>query len=769
MQKVRNNIEQNHLQKLQSEKMQDDLNCGKKKEELSSSPDLFSDSFCEDKQENQAENSDVKGEKYDIHEDTGMYSFISLARFHGIAIEPNQVAHVLALTENMTAQDILIMAKKIELKAKMAELEMKYIKQLPMPSIIELKDGTFCILAHINEKNALVLRKNDQAPVTISTSELEVIWNGKIILVAQKFWKDKNRAFGFRWFIPDIIKYKKPLTEVLVAALTIQILGLFSPIITQVVIDKVLTHHSFTTLNVMTCGLLIIVIFETLMGIARNYIFAHTTSRIDVMLGARLFHHLFSLPFTYFETRRVGDTIARVRELENIRQFLTGTPLTIMLDVAFVVVYIAVMFIYSKTLTMIVLFSLPVFALLSLIVTPLFKERLDEKFNCGAEQNSYLVESVTGVQTVKSFALEPQIQKKWEGILSNYVRASFKTSVLAGMAGNIGQFIQKTFDILILWLGAHLVISRQMSVGQLVAFRMLSGRVSGPILRVVQMWQDFQQAALSVRRLGDIFNTRPEPTVDSSRVSLPTIRGNIKFEKVRFRYRPDAGEVIRNMSFEIPQGKVVGIVGRSGSGKSTISKLVQRLYIPEQGKVLIDGIDLSLADPTWLRRQIGVVLQENFLFNASVRDNICIHKPTASMDEIIRVTKIAGAHDFILELSEGYNTMVGEKGTGLSGGQKQRIAIARALLHNPRILIFDEATSALDYESESIIQKNLKEICKGRTVMIIAHRLSTLKDADLIMTIDCGEVVEFGTKSELMSNRGLFYYLNAQQESGELC
>ncbi|MDO4711422.1 MAG: ABC transporter transmembrane domain-containing protein [Peptostreptococcaceae bacterium] len=583
----------------------------------------------------------------------------------------------------MTAEDILILAKKIDLKAKIATLETKYIKQLPMPSIIEMKNGDFCILAHIDEKNALILRKSDQAPVAIPTAEFETIWSGKIILIAQKFWKDKNRAFGFRWFIPDIIKYKKPLIEVLVAALTIQILGLFSPIITQVVIDKVLTHHSFTTLNVMSAGLFIIVIFETVMGIARNYLFTHTTSRIDVMLGARLFDHLFSLPFTYFETRRVGDTIARVRELENIRQFLTGTPLTIVLDVAFVIVYIAVMFIYSRSLTMLVLFSLPIFALLSLIVTPLFKERLDEKFNCGAEQNSYLVESVTGVQTVKSFALEPQIRKKWEGILSNYVRASFKTSILAGTAGNIGQFIQKTFDILILWMGAHLVISGQMSVGQLVAFRMLSGRVSGPVLRMVQMWQDFQQAALSVRRLGDIFNTCP--------------------------------------------------------------------------------------DPTWLRRQIGVVLQENFLFNASVRDNICIHKPTASMDEIIRVAKIAGAHEFILELSEGYNTMVGEKGTGLSGGQKQRIAIARALLHDPRILIFDEATSALDYESESIIQKNLKEICRGRTVMIIAHRLSTLKDADLIMAIDRGEVVEFGTRAELIANRGLFYYLNAQQESGEPC
>ncbi len=728
--------------------------------------------FGEKSKENEAytaESEQRKEKQYSFHEDSGMYAFVSLARFHGLAIEPEQVAHILALEKNMTVEDILIIAKKAELKARTACLELKYLAQLPMPAIVEMKGGEFCILAHIGAENALILRPGDRAPVAVSIEEFEKIWSGTIILIAQKFWKDKNRAFGFRWFIPDIIKYKKPLIEVLAAALAMQILGLFSPIITQVVIDKVLTHHSFSTLNVMSAGLLIIVIFETVMGIARNYLFTHTTSRIDVMLGARLFNHLFSLPFTYFESRRVGDTIARVRELENIRQFLTGTPLTIVLDVAFVIVYIAVMLVYSKSLTVAVLLSLPIFAALSLIVTPLFKERLDEKFNCGAEQNSYLVESVTGVQTVKSFALEPQIQKKWEGILSNYVRASFKTSLLAGTAGNIGQFIQKSFDILILWMGAQLVISGKLSVGQLVAFRMLSGRVSGPILRMVQMWQDFQQAALSVRRLGDIFNTRPEPTVDPSKASLPTIRGDIRFERVRFRYRPDAAEVIRDMSFEIERGKVVGIVGRSGSGKSTISKLVQRLYIPEQGKVLIDGIDLSLADPAWLRRQIGVVLQENFLFNATVRENICIHKPTASMDEIIRVAKIAGAHEFILELTEGYDTMVGEKGTGLSGGQKQRIAIARALLHDPRILIFDEATSALDYESESIIQKNLKEICRGRTVIIIAHRLSTLRDADLIMTVDRGEVVELGTRQELIARQGLFHYLNAQQESGEVC
>ncbi len=713
-------------------------------------------------------NSDSK-EPYNPLDDTGISSFTTLIRFFGVAVQPEQVAHILALNKNISKEEIILISKELDLKAKISNIEIKYLLHLPLPAIVELKSGEFVILAHADKNSVLMLKHKEKSPTVASLTEFENLWSGNIILVSQKFLKDSKRAFGFKWFIPDIIKYKKPLIEVLVAALTLQILGLFSPIITQVVIDKVLTHHSFSTLNVMSIGLLLIVIFETVMGIARTYLFTHTTSRIDVMLGARLFKHLFSLPFTYFETRRVGDTVSRVRELENIRQFLTGTPLTIVLDVVFVIVYIFVMLVYSKTLTVTVILSLPIFAILSLVVTPLFKERLDERFYHGAEQNSYLVETVTGVQTIKAFALESQIQKKWEGILSNYVKSSFKTSILAGVAGNLGQFIQKVFDILILWMGAHLVISGKMSVGQLVAFRMLSGRVSGPILRMVQMWQDFQQAGLSVRRLGDIFNTKPEPTVEPSKSSFPNIKGDISFEDVTFRYKADAKEVISNMSFDIKAGSVVGIVGRSGSGKSTISKLVQRLYIAERGKILVDGIDLSLADPIWLRRQIGVVLQENFLFNATVRENICIHKSTATMEEIMEVSKIAGAHEFILELQEGYETMIGEKGTGLSGGQKQRIAIARALLCNPRILIFDEATSALDYESESIIQKNLKAICKNRTVIIIAHRLSTLKDADYIMTVDKGKLVEFGTRDELLESKGLFYYLNNQQENREIC
>lgn len=699
--------------------------------------------------------------------DAGLYSFINIAHFHNIPADPEQITHALAIgKDGMSETDILRAAKEFKLKAKASDTSFSTLSNLPLPVIVGLKKEKFAILAKIDGDKLLVLLPNGKPPIILNKSEFTKKWTGRVILFTQRFWKDVDRKFDIKWFIPTIIKYKKPLLEVLTAAFVLQILGIFAPILTQVVIDKALSHQSASTLDVIVFGLVGIALFEAFMGIARNYIFTHTTSRIDVILSSRLFRHLFSLPLRYFETRRVGDTTARVMELEKVRQFLTGTPMTALIDVSFMFVYIIVMFIYSPTLTWVVLGSLPFFALLSGLITPILRSRLDEKFNTGAESQSYLVESVTGAQTIKSFALEPELQKNWEGRLSNYVRANYKTAILSGNAGAIGQLIQKIADIAILWFGAHLVMSGDLSIGALIAFRMLSGRVSGPVLRLVQSWQDFQQTGISIKRLGDIFNSKPEPAMDPSKSRLPSIKGDIRFEKVRFRYRPDAAEAIRDISFGIRPGTVVGVVGRSGSGKSTISKLIQRLYVPEAGKILIDGVDIAMTDPAWLRRQVGVVLQENFLFNASIRENIAIHKPSASMDDVVRVAQTAGAHEFILELSEGYDTVVGEKGEGLSGGQKQRIAIARALLHNPKILIFDEATSALDYESENIIQKNLKLITQGRTVIIIAHRLSTLKDVDKIMAIDRGQLVEYGTPKALLEKNGLYAYLHKQQLGG---
>ncbi len=694
--------------------------------------------------------------------DSGLFCVLNIANFHGIGLDPVKLRHDYALTQNLNEVTMQKVARDAGLKVRFIKSNIKRLNKTPMPVIARLKSGGYIIVAKVDNDRLLVLE-----PVTgtrvYTIKEFIEIWDLTLMLAIPRHIESQGKQFGLGWFIPTILKYKKILVEVILASFMMQILGITAPMITQVVIDKVLNHNALTTLDVLVFALIVSSLFETAMTVARGYVFTNMTSKIDVTLGARLFKHLFALPLAYFESRRVGDTVARVRELENIRNFLTGSPLTAILDFMFIFVYLIVMLFYSKTLTLLVVLSLPFFVVLSAVVTPIFRKRLDEKFNTGAENQSYLVESVSGVQTIKAFALEPKIQRKWESNLANYVKSGYKTSVLSNNAGAISQLISKISDIIILWYGARLVIDGNLTIGQMIAFRMLASRVSGPILRIVSLWQDFQQTRLSVQRVGDIFNTRPEPAMESAKTRLPAIAGKITFEHVRFRYRPGSPEAIRDMSFEIEPGRVVGIVGRSGSGKSTIAKLIQRLYIPEAGKISIDGIDVSLADPAWLRMQIGVVLQENFLFSGTVKDNIAINKPTASIDEVVAVAKIAGAHEFILGLTEGYDTIVGERGVGLSGGQKQRVAIARALLNNPKVLIFDEATSALDYESESIIQQNLKHICRGRTVIIIAHRLSTLRDANLIISVDRGSLVEYGSHEELMKQNGLYRYLYEQQ------
>ena len=605
-----------------------------------------------------------------IRWDSGVNCLAMIAAYYGIPVNEENIKHTYNL-HNRTAntKDLLLMAKQLKLKAKNVNLTTDKLYDITLPAIIKVSESKFAILLKAQENKYLVGLHNEKSPKIFSGEEFESLYQGEIVLLIPRRFQDRDLKFGFKWFIPTIIKYKKPLFQVLLAAFVTQILGIFSPMITQSVIDKVLSHNSLSTLNVLAVGLIFITIFECALGLARNYVFAHTTSKIDVILSCRLFKHLFSLPLRYFESRRVGDTIARVRELENIRRFLTGVPLNTLLDALFIIVYIIIMYFYSVILTNITILSLPILAAITAIITPILKERLDDKFKAGADQQSYLVEAVTGVQTIKSFAVEPSVQYKWEGLLADYTTANFRTTMLGNTAGSLAQLVQKCFDIAILYFGAKLVMEGDLTVGQMVAFRMLSGRVSQPVMRLVQMWQDFQQTSLSVRRLGDIFNSKPEPVREGTQSQLPSIVGNIVFDKVSFRYRADASEVIKNMTFRIPANKVIGIVGRSGSGKSTISKLIQRLYIPETGKIMIDGVDLALADPTWLRRQIGVVLQESFLFNASIRDNIALQNPAASMDEVIHAAKIAGAHDFIVELAEGYDTVVGERGTGLSGGQ----------------------------------------------------------------------------------------------------
>ena len=688
--------------------------------------------------------------------DPGLTVFVALLRFQGLGLDPEQIRHQFGQAA-FDIPEMLRSAKQLGLRVRSYRSNWARLTKTPLPGIAALRDGGFLLLAKVSEEKALVQSPLSPRPALMSREEFEAAWDGRILLMTRRAnLVELSRRFDITWFLGAIHKYKALLGEVLIASLFLQLFALISPLFFQVVIDKVLVHQTLSTLHVLVVGLVAVAVFETLLGILRTYVFAHTTNRIDVELGARLFRHLLALPIAYFQARRVGDSVARVRELENIRNFLTSSALTLVIDLFFTIVFLLVMYLYSPLLTWIVVASFPFYIGISASATPLFRQRLDEKFKRGAENQAFLVESVTGVETLKAMAIEPQMQRRWEEQLAGYVAASFRVLSLGNVASQIVQLVSKLVTAATLFFGARLVIDGTLTVGELVAFNILSGRVSAPVLRLAQVWQDFHQARLSVERLGDILNTPAEPTFNPGRAALPPIRGNVVFEHVTFRYRLDGPEVLHDLSATIAAGQTVGIVGPSGSGKSTIARLLQRLYAPESGRVLVDGVDLAMVDTSWLRRQIGVVLQESILFNCSVRDNIALADPAMGMERVIAAATLAGAHDFILELPEGYDSIIGERGSSLSGGQRQRIAIARALIGNPRILIFDEATSALDYESERVIQQNMQQIAKGRTVFIIAHRLSTVRQADRILTIDHGRLIEDGSHEDLLKAGGRY-------------
>ena len=699
--------------------------------------------------------------------DTGLACLVMLARFHSTAVEPAQLKHEFGSEGAAFGRtEILLAAKKLELKAKVVKTTFDRLAHTSLPAMAQATDGGFFIIARVDAGKVLIHDPRAERPLIVTREQLEERWAGELILFTSRASLTGELAkFDFTWFIPAIVKYRKLLGEILLVSFGLQLFALITPLFFQVVMDKVLVHRGFSTLDVIAVGLLVVSIFESVLSGLRSYVFAHTTSRIDVELGSRLFRHLLALPLGYFQARRVGDSVARVRELENIRNFLTGNTLTLVLDVFFSVVFISVMLFYSGWLTLIVLISLPLYVLTSVGITPALRARLNEKFNRGAENQSFLVESVSAIDTVKAMAIEPQMIRRWDTQQAAYVAAGFRTATLGTVARESVGLIGKLVTVATLWVGARLVIEGQLSVGQLIAFNMLAGRVAQPIMRLAQMWTDFQQTGISVERLGDILNTRTEVS-GANRSALPALKGRIELDQVVFRYRPDGSEVLRGVSLVVEPGESIGIVGRSGSGKSTLTRLVQRLYLPERGRVLIDGMDLALAEPSSLRRQIGVVLQENILFNRSIRENIALADPGAPIEAVMQAAKLAGAHDFILELPEGYDTMVGEHGASLSGGQRQRIAIARALITNPRILIFDEATSALDYESERIIQNNMKSICQGRTVIIIAHRLSAVRNTDRIIVLDRGQIVEQGTHTELAQHQAGHYARLLRMQQG---
>ena len=695
---------------------------------------------------------------------SGIYCLALMLQYFQKPADPNAILHEFSPDgDDFDITSLIRASKQLDLKSKKTVIKPKRLHKANFPFIACDNNQQFFIIAGAKE-DAILIQRPGLPPQSITPEELWSTWKGTAVLLTDRsVLAGDRRSFDLSWFIPVIVKYRRVLKEVLLASFVIQIFALFTPLIFQNVMDKVLVHQALKTLDVLTVGLFLIVLFEISLEGLRSYLFSHTTSKIDIELGSRLFDHLLKLPLAFFQSRPVGQIVQRVQELENIRSFLTGNTLTVLLDLFFSIIFFAIMFIYSPTLTWIVLASIPFYIVISIAVTPEIRRRTEEKFQRGAITQSFLTESITGIETLKSMAVEPRMRKRWEDQLAAYVKASFRSNILGIYGGQSVQLVSKAVMALIMWQGALLVINGELTVGELIAFNMFSGQVAAPILRLAQLWQDFQQFKVSMERLGDLLNTQTEPQQNLNRPTLPDLKGDIEFRNITFRYSPEKPESIRNLNLTIKAEQKIGIAGTSGSGKSTLIKLIQRFYLPESGSIYLDGNDITLLDPAWLRRQIGVVMQDNMLFHASIRDNIAFTDRSLPMDKVIEAAQLAGAHEFILQLPHGYDTIIGERGTGLSGGQCQRIAIARAIINDPKILIFDEATSALDYESEHIIQNNMAQISSGRTIIVVAHRLSALKQCDNIIVMDHGQIIEQGAHDELIENNQRYATLWALQ------
>ncbi|MES3150912.1 type I secretion system permease/ATPase [Sphingomonas faeni] len=704
-----------------------------------------------------------------VTDDTGAIALAALLAMHRIAVDPTQLRHEIGHHRALDANDLIRLAKQQEgVKARVTRTSWDKLDRTPLPALANGPSGWF-LLGRVAGDEALVQLAVPEPgmaglPVRKLTREqMEAVWSGEIVMVTTREGvASGNKRFDVSWFIPQIVKYRRLIGEVLLITLALNLLGLAAPLFFQNVVDKVLVHDTLDTLKVLAIGYVAVSVWETVLGWLRTGLYAQTSQKIDVELGAKLFRHLLGLPIGYFEARRVGDIAMRVRQLETIREFLTNASLSVLVDPAFTVIFLAVMWMYSTKLFIISVLTIPCYILVALFVTKPLQARIEEKFERGAANNALLIESIGGIQTVKAGAVEPQWRDRWERQLAGYSSASQRVINLGNTGSQLIQLISKINLAAILYFGAQAVIHRQMTVGGLVAFNMFAQRVSGPVIRMAQLWQDFQQVRIAIARLGDVLNQPVEPGA-GSRTALPAIKGNIAFEGVKFRYGLEGPWTLDDIELKIAAGTSLGIVGSSGSGKSTLTKLLQRLYVAQAGKIMIDGVDIAQIDPAWLRRQIGVVLQENLLFNRSIRENIALSNPAMPLDQVVNAAELAGAHEFIVRLPQGYDTPVEERGSNLSGGQRQRLAIARALVTSPRILILDEATSALDAESEEIIQTNLKAMSAGRTVLIIAHRLSAVRQCDHLIALERGRIVERGSHEELLRAGGRYADLHRRQ------
>ncbi|WP_448662644.1 type I secretion system permease/ATPase [Sphingomonas sp. CJ20] len=702
-------------------------------------------------------------------DDSGLVAFATVLAVHRIAVDVGQLRHSLGHHRPVDADDLKRLARRqADARARGVWTRYEKLARTPLPALANGPAGWF-VIAQVSGDEAIIqppcpsLDGVQPQILKVTCDALQAMWSGELVLIATREGVGGvSRAFDVSWFIPQIVKYKRLIGEVLLVTLAINLLGLASPLFFQNVIDKVLVHNTLDTLTILVLGFGVVSVWETLFGWLRTRLYSRTSQKIDVELGTKLFRHLLGLNLSYFEARRVGDIAMRVRQLETIREFLTNASLTVLVDPFFTILFLIVMWVYSPTLFLIAVLAIPCYAAVAFFITGPLRARIEEKFERSAANNALLVESIGGIQTVKAGAVEPQWQDRWDRQLAGYSQVNQKVIDLGNTGSQLIQLISKINMVLILYFGAQAVIEKDLTVGGLVAFNMFAQRVSGPVIRIAQLWQDFQQVRIAVERLGDVLNQPVEPG-SGSRIALPAVKGHVAFEGVKFRYGLEGAWTLEDVDLTVPAGATLGIVGSSGSGKSTLTKLLQRLYVPASGRVLIDGVDIAQIDPAWLRRQIGVVLQENLLFNRSIRENIALANPAMPLERVMQAANLAGAHEFIVRLPQGYDTPVEERGTNLSGGQRQRLAIARALVTRPRILILDEATSALDAESEEIVQKNLKAIAEGRTVIIIAHRLSAVRQCDMLITLEAGQIVERGSHAELLAANGRYADLHRRQ------
>jgi ATP-binding cassette subfamily B protein len=635
-----------------------------------------------------------------------------------------------------------------------------------LPAIVRCR-GALAV-AHARHGKLLRVASPRLGRIEVDPAELDADAEGNTELLEIAVEKQtERRRLDLSWFIPALAAHKRALVEVFVASFFVQLLALGNPLIIQVIIDKVLVQNSLPTLNVLGVLLLIVAFGEVILGGLRTYLFVDTTNRIDISLGAKIIDHLYKLPLAYFQRRRVGEIASRVGELENIRQFLTGTALTVVLDAVFSVVYVAVMLFYSVPLTLTALSTVPILLAATFVVSPWLQRLIRKRAERNAETQAHLVETLTGIQTIKAQSLEMHSRWEWHARYTRFIRQGFKTVLTATTFRQFSTLLNHISELAVLWVGAYLVLGHKLTLGQLIAFRIVAGYVTGPLLRLGSIWQEFQEVNLSMERLRDVMDATPEQTSDQQKkIPMPQIAGEVAFENVTFGYAPGT-RIVSNVNANVPAGAMVAVVGGSGSGKSTLLKLLARLYPTDEGRILVDGYDISKMELYSFRRQIGLVLQDNLLFEGSVQENILLGKPDAAPEAVIEAARAAEAHDFIMELPEGYNTQIGEQGRGLSGGQRQRVAIARILLQDPRLVILDEATSALDYPTERQVCRNLAQSLKGRTVFLVTHRLRSIEHADVILFLEQGRLLERGSHEELMAMRGRYYSLYQQQGQEE--